>query len=517
MFYSQSVDNIKLVIFTLDGGLLDLNRLRYNYFNRTCETYNKTITKEQFSFMLGNMKTMYNKSPIQEFINNEEFNNIVEKDLFEYVKLKQNIKREGVDELIQYCKQKNIKIAVYTTHKSKRAIQYLQLTNLYNKIDFLIGGDSQLPPLPKKDVLSVICQQMNIEPENTLVIANFESMVEAALNLYVNVIYMPDLVPANDTIKACVYKVVRNYLEVMNVFLFSKYDSIEMFSPILGMNAQMDRDTLYLTRNKLLNKYKNDEQLLSLVNKTYEYFVDLLNKQQISEKFSKNQRIFFTFEDDEDIKDNQEDQLKVNDKFKDIQKGKITDTKEYVYEKNLFTKTVDENNEQVNSDTFILSGATSYDPKRLNELMDIINGNSVEEENNIEEKNGLEDDEEIQKESSIFITIINIFYNILISIIIVLIALMFGIMFKDYLSGSSIYGQVINGVFNIYMTIIRGLFGFLFNSLHIFISFIPSYTQFVYENNILSSMAALSLLSVVFNFICISCIRMIVNRIRTKE
>lgn len=517
MFYSQSVDNIKLVIFTLDGGLLDLNRLRYNYFNRTCETYNKTITKEQFSFMLGNMKTMYNKSPIQEFINNEEFNNIVEKDLFEYVKLKQNIKREGVDELIQYCKQKNIKIAVYTTHKSKRAIQYLQLTNLYNKIDFLIGGDSQLPPLPKKDVLSVICQQMNIEPENTLVIANFESMVEAALNLYVNVIYMPDLVPANDTIKACVYKVVRNYLEVMNVFLFSKYDSIEMFSPILGMNAQMDRDTLYLTRNKLLNKYKNDEQLLSLVNKTYEYFVDLLNKQQISEKFSKNQRIFFTFEDDEDIKDNQEDQLKVNDKFKDIQKGKITDTKEYVYEKNLFTKTVDENNEQVNSDTFILSGATSYDPKRLNELMDIINGNSVEEENNIEEKNGLEDDEEIQKESPIFITIINIFYNILISIIIVLIALMFGIMFKDYLSGSSIYGQVINGVFNIYMTIIRGLFGFVFNSLHIFISFIPSYTQFVYENNILSSMAALSLLSVVFNFICISCIRMIVNRIRTKE
>lgn len=517
MFYSQSVDNIKLVIFTLDGGLLDLNRLRYNYFNRTCETYNKTITKEQFSFMLGNMKTMYNKSPIQEFINNEEFNNIVEKDLFEYVKLKQNIKREGVDELIQYCKQKNIKIAVYTTHKSKRAIQYLQLTDLYNKIDFLIGGDSQLPPLPKKDVLSVICQQMNIEPENTLVIANFESMVEAALNLYVNVIYMPDLVPANDTIKACVYKVVRNYLEVMNVFLFSKYDSIEMFSPILGMNAQMDRDTLYLTRNKLLNKYKNDEQLLSLVNKTYEYFVDLLNKQQISEKFSKNQRIFFTFEDDEDIKDNQEDQLKVNDKFKDIQKGKITDTKEYVYEKNLFTKTVDENNEQVNSDTFILSGATSYDPKRLNELMDIINGNSVEEENNIEEKNGLEDDEEIQKESPIFITIINIFYNILISIIIVLIALMFGIMFKDYLSGSSIYGQVINGVFNIYMTIIRGLFGFVFNSLHIFISFIPSYTQFVYENNILSSMAALSLLSVVFNFICISCIRMIVNRIRTKE
>ena len=521
MFYSQSVDNIKLIVLTLDGGLLDLNRLRYNYFNRTCESYNKTITKEQFSFMLGNMKTMYDKSPIQEFISNEEFNNTVEKDLFEYAKLKQNIKREGVDELIQYCKQKNIKIAVYTTHKSKRAIQYLQLTDLYKKIDFLIGGDSQLPPLPKKDVLSVICQQMNIEPKYTLVVANFESMVEAALNLYANVIYMPDLAPANDTIKACVYKVVRNYLEVMNIFLFSKYDSIEMFSPILGMNAQMDRDTLYLTRNKLLKKYKNDEQLLALVNKTYEYFVDLLNKQEISEKFSKRQRIFFTFEDDEDdedLKNSQEDILEVNKKFEDDHKEEKSDTKEFVHEKKSFTKTVEENNEQVNSDTFILSGATSYDPKRMNELMDIINGNSAEETGNIEEKKELEDDEEIEEEESqIFITLINILYNILISIIIVLIALIIGISFKDFFAGTSIYAQVINGVFHIYMTIINSLFGFIFNGLHIFILAIPSYTQFVYENSVLSSMAVLSILSVIFNFISISCIRMIISRLKSDE
>ena len=38
MFYRQSVDHIKLVILTQDGGLLDLNRLRYNYFHRTCES-----------------------------------------------------------------------------------------------------------------------------------------------------------------------------------------------------------------------------------------------------------------------------------------------------------------------------------------------------------------------------------------------------------------------------------------------------------------------------------------------
>ena len=35
MFYSQTCENIQLIVFTLDGGLLDINRLRYNYYRST--------------------------------------------------------------------------------------------------------------------------------------------------------------------------------------------------------------------------------------------------------------------------------------------------------------------------------------------------------------------------------------------------------------------------------------------------------------------------------------------------
>ena len=114
--------------------------------------------------------------------------------------------------------------------------------------------------LPEVDILEVTCQRMNIDPSHTMVVANFESMVEAANKLLANVIYMPDLSPATEKIKASVYKVTKNPLEIMNMFLFSKYDSVEMFSPILGMNANMDLDTLTQTRDKLLEKYKDDEQ-----------------------------------------------------------------------------------------------------------------------------------------------------------------------------------------------------------------------------------------------------------------
>lgn len=497
MFYRQSVDCIQLVVLTLDGGLLDLNRLRFNYFNRTCEVYGQSITKEQFSFMLGNMKTMYDKSPIQEFISNEEFNRNVEKDLFEYAKLKQNIKKEGVDELLQYCKQKNIKIAVYTTHKSKRAIQYLQLTGLYNKIDFLIGGDCQLRPLPKKDILATICQQMNIPPKRTLVIANFESMVEAALNLYANVIYMPDLVPVNDTIKACVFKVVKNYLEVVNVFLFSKYDNVEMFSPILGMNGEMDRNALYETREKLLNKYQGDEQLVALVNKTYEYFVDKINKEEISQKLSDKQRIFFAFEDDEEFVAENKKETKIPNEKETFDK-----TKEYKNEDNSYQEDIK------NKDVSILSGATSYDPEEMNELIDIINGHLKEEPDEQETKQ-----QEEKKDKTIYDTILNIIFNFLISVIIVLICLVINLTFKDFLNGHSIMAVFCMKVYQIYMMIIDNLFGLIFNNLHNFIQAIPSYTVFIYENSYLSSIAAKALLSVIFNFTVISLIRLLISHL----
>ena len=149
MFYKQTVDNIKVVILSLDGGILDLNRLRFNYLKKICKIHNYDITKEEFEKSLGNMQTMYNNFPIIKDINPDDLNELIERDLYEYAKLKPNsLIKEGTEEILQFFKQKNIKIAVISSHKIKRAIQYLQLTRLYNHIDYIIAGDRNNPSLP---------------------------------------------------------------------------------------------------------------------------------------------------------------------------------------------------------------------------------------------------------------------------------------------------------------------------------------------------------------------------------
>lgn len=507
MFYSQTCENIQLIVFTLDGGLLDINRLRYNYYRSTCEKYHKNASREEFSKMLGNMNTMYDHSLLEDIISAKEFNKAVEKDLFEYIKLKPSIKREGVDELIQYCKQKNMKIAVYTTHKTKRAIQYLQLTGLYEKIDFLIGGDSHLKPLPHCQMLEVTCQQMDIEPSHTLVVANFESMVEAANKLLANVIYMPDLSPATEKIKACVYKVTKNPLEIMNMFLFSKYDSVEMFSPILGMNANMDLDTLTQTRDKLLEKYKDDEQLISLVNKTYAYFNEILLKQFLIDELEKNEKKHFVFDDEE------ENTIKNKQNVEMFEESESSNEKE---------ETDDVQNdlpvESDEADLFqeqsVLKNTTSIDPKRINELMDIINGNAEAEEDSEPEKK-VEEIEE--KDTGKVSALMDGIYNLLVSIILVFAFLIFRIILQEFIASIPSLNSMAITIEKGYLKVIEILFGFVFNSLHFVFKIIPTYKGFVNQNSLLSPMAVYCLFSIILIFIFISIFKGIINLIKNKE
>ena len=503
MFYSQTCENIQLIVFTLDGGLLDINRLRYNYYRSTCESYHKNASREEFSKMLGNMNTMYDHSLLEDIIPAKEFNKAVEKDLFEYIKLKPSIKREGVDELIQYCKQKNMKIAVYTTHKTKRAIQYLQLTGLYEKIDFLIGGDSHLKPLPHCQMLEVTCQQMDIEPSHTMIVANFESMVEAANKLLANVIYMPDLSPATEKIKASVYKVTKNPLEIMNMFLFSKYDSVEMFSPILGMNANMDLDTLTQTRDKLLEKYKDDEQLIGLVNKTYDYFNEILLKQFLIEELEKNEKKHFSFDDeDSTLKGKQ-----------NIEMFEEENNQEEMIEEEAEVPFLDEKQDLFQEQS-VLKNTTSIDPKRINELMDIINGNAEAEEN-VETEEKVEDVK--QKDKSKMDTFMDGVYNLLISIILVFAFLIFHIILQEFIISIPSLNSMAITLEKGYLKILEVLFGFVFNSLHMLFKIVPTYKVFVYQNSLLSPMAVLCLFSIILIFIIISMIKGMINLIKNKD
>lgn len=487
MFYKQSIDDIKLVILSLDGGLLDLNRLRFNYLKKICKSHNIPITKEEFEKSLGNMETMYINLPIANDIVPDDLNKLIEHDLYEYAKLKPNsLIKEGTEDLLQFFKQKNIKIAVISTHKIKRAIQYLQLTRLYNHIDFIIGGDNNNLPLPDPSVLTITLEQLGVASNNALVIANYPSLLYAANRKFMNVIYLNDLCQAPNSIISNAFKIAKNNLDVINIMLFARYDTMDMYSPLLGMSSDMPLPALKQTHRRLLKEYENDEQLLDLVNNTYQYFLNEILKKDSLQMSSSN------FEEDN------KDTKKTN---KSLDTEKINETINETVSDEAKSKELVNHFEfnDIPEKTIHKKAAIKDTPEHINELMDIINGHSkhpVEKENEINKI-------KTTKEENFFNIFSHFLYILAVVALISFIGLLVFVAFQDFINGPSIIASVIKKIIDIYVNIVLYIYTFIFNGLHHIISFIPDYNHLIMGNDFLSSLAIKLILFIIFNLIIV--------------
>lgn len=553
MFYKQSVDQIKLVILTLDGGLLDLNHLRYNYYRRLCNKYDLTPSLDEFQNDLGNYKTMFAHSPIQDKINNEELINSLETDLFQYAKLKQTILKEGSGELLEFFRHKNIKIAVLSTHKAKRAIQYLQLTKLYNYVDFVIGGDSHHDPLPDPSVLQNICDQMKVDPMDTLVIAPFPSLVNAANQLMMNIIYVPDLQSVTQEIEFSVLHVVRNNLEVINAFLFSKYDNVDMFSPLLGMSKDMDLDTLKECYERLLNVYEKEPGIIQRIHQVYHMYRDRIIQEEMSSETTE------IFEDDvvdeEPIMEEETSSEEMNheenpeivdeenyeDAYQEVQEDNYEEEQNIVEDQTDEEPTIEESFEEeiedtvkdytevdfgldkdslYDGDTVVLNESLDSFLKRLDkeqesEMNHLIASINHEEDESIQE-NHEEDDEVIDRSKDklrvILDVILDIFYTLVLSLLTILTGALANMFVQDLLDNGS-FQNFINEIVKIYTSMVY-YFGLAIFSI---IPFHGTYDEFITYSPFSSDITIYLGIILLFNFIVIYIIRGFIYVVKNDE
>ena len=281
--YRQSINSIKVVIIPLDGVIFDLNRFRYNYYHHLCDNKNIPISKKDFYPHLSNMYDMYKDLPLDGKVDTGPLNAKIERELMQYLDYKGLKPNEGFLELLEYLHQKEIQVAVISTHRTKDAVHYLQAAKIYNKVHFIIGSDTSSMPLPSTQMLETITNHFHVHTVETLVISSFMSLNYAANELNMNIIYCEDLIPAGKLEMETSYKICKNLFEVLNTLLFDQYEESEMYSSILGMNADMSLDELNKVKDRLEQTYCNDHQILDVVNKTYSYYVTQLNQQNIKD------------------------------------------------------------------------------------------------------------------------------------------------------------------------------------------------------------------------------------------
>ncbi len=504
--YKQSIQNIEVAILSLDGVILDLNRMRYNYYNRLCKQHNINLDKFEYHQQLSNMYDMYNKLPLHDIYESGILNAKIERELFQYLSYTGVSVKEGIYELIEYFHQKNIKIAIVSTHHTKNAVEYLKLANIYKKVHFIIGSDSKCLPFPSNQMLEAIRNHFQVETHHVLVVSSFSALQKAASASKMNIIHCDDFVEATKEDKLTCYKCVPNAFEVLNTLMFDKYDEETLYSSILGMNYSMSQNELDETYKKLNKKYADDQDVLDIIEQTYQHHSSHIGTHDIeSDNTSKDSNTKFVFDDEEEIIEIKKEEptklVESKDEKSIKENSEITQKEHHISHVKQLNK--EEENELSNLLKQIQKKDKSSDQDKddfFKELvLDLNNDNDVTDTDKHEES-----------EESLFLTILFEFISsILSSLCLLFIGIVTSVLLIPYLNKGGLI-SIIENVYSTYNSIVTLCFTFIFNNLHNVFKFIPTYSSYLNENPVFSSQGVEFLNMFIFNTVIIFLTKLII-------
>lgn len=122
--------------------------------------------------------------------------------------------KPGVVELLEFLKEKNIKIALASSTRSAVVIQELTDAGLIGYFDFVIGGDMVTNSKPSPEIFLKACEALGVAPENAFGIEDSFNGIRALYSAGMQVIMVPDLVQPDEEIRNKADYVLESLVEV---------------------------------------------------------------------------------------------------------------------------------------------------------------------------------------------------------------------------------------------------------------------------------------------------------------
>lgn len=200
--------SLELVIFDMDGLLIDSERVWQEVWNETAHAFSLDKDGSQiFLEVLGRSgseveQIIADALPKQSQVS--AFLKIAREKGTERLTWDLHLK-PGVLELLTYVKQRNYRMAVATSTSKSLTLTRLKQLNIYEYFDYICCGDEVQHKKPAPEIYQNVLNTLQIDAENALVLEDSSVGVEAAFRCGIPCIMVPDLVPASalDKKRAC--------------------------------------------------------------------------------------------------------------------------------------------------------------------------------------------------------------------------------------------------------------------------------------------------------------------------
>ncbi|WP_373094037.1 HAD family hydrolase [Streptococcus oralis] len=213
---------MEAVIFDLDGLLADTEIISLKVYQELLRDFGIPFTEETYSRDYSGHREEEN---VQRFLDTYDLPWNFDQTLDKVYELEAQILAKGVNlkkgakNLLTYLQREGIPIALATSSVKSRAKMILDSNGILSLFDHLIFAKDVKRSKSYPDIFLKACSDLNVLPENCLVLEDSEAGIEAASRAGIPVICIPDLkIPAQSFLNKTeqVFQdldAVRDYLE----------------------------------------------------------------------------------------------------------------------------------------------------------------------------------------------------------------------------------------------------------------------------------------------------------------
>lgn len=212
--------SIRAVVFDCDGTLLDSERVYMGTWHTLAKKLGYVIPEQLLLDTRGKsdevgkqmfLEVMGKDFPYQMFKDIRQ--NMNEEAI--YATPKEQLIKPGVERLIQWLKEHEIKIAVASAKTCKITSEHLKHADLFDMADVVLGKDLVKYTKPAPDTFLKASELLGVSQEECVVVGDTIADVRAAHAAGMKMFFVPDLVKADEEIKEKSFAVLHQIDELI--------------------------------------------------------------------------------------------------------------------------------------------------------------------------------------------------------------------------------------------------------------------------------------------------------------